>query len=56
MTVKSRIRQYQQDSESEEEDTPAPAYSSRAALTEAFGSKKSKKAVATIAENRLLAG
>ena len=56
MTVKTRVRQYQQDSESEEEDAPAPASTSRAALTEAFGSKKSKKAAATIAENRLLAG
>ena len=54
MTMKSIVRRFQQPEEREEET--APIYSSRAALTEAFGSKKSKKAVATIAENRLLAG
>jgi DNA-directed RNA polymerase I subunit RPA49 len=57
MTVKSTIRtRDNEDDEDEEDGPPMPATpSSRAALTQAFGTKKSKKAVASIAENRLLA-
>ncbi|KIW51623.1 hypothetical protein PV05_10327 [Exophiala xenobiotica] len=43
------------DGEPSTKPPPPPTPSSRAALTEAFGTKKSKKAVAAIAENRLLA-
>lgn len=58
MTVRNSVRQLEQAREDDEEPTssfPPPTPSSRAALTEAFGTKKSKKAVASIAENRLLA-
>ncbi|KEF60575.1 uncharacterized protein A1O9_02136 [Exophiala aquamarina CBS 119918] len=59
MTVRSTVRQVEHAEEDEEEGTssfpPATPFS-RAALTEAFGTKKSKKAVASVAENRLLAG
>ncbi|EXJ83860.1 hypothetical protein A1O1_07488 [Capronia coronata CBS 617.96] len=62
VTVRSSVRQVDQrdGSDGEENDTGAtPTWatmpSSRAALTEAFGTKKSKKAVASVAENRLLA-
>ncbi|EXJ79913.1 hypothetical protein A1O3_08198 [Capronia epimyces CBS 606.96] len=61
MTVRSSVRQVEQMRESDEEDestqatAATPLLSTRAALTEAFGTKKSKKAVAAVAENRLLA-
>lgn len=58
MTVRNSVRQLQQAQEDEDEGTssfPPQTPSSRAALTEAFGTKKSKKAVASVAENRLLA-
>ncbi|KAL2426448.1 hypothetical protein ABEF95_006626 [Exophiala dermatitidis] len=60
MTVRSSVRQIEEqasstENEEESKSTPAAAPSSRAALTEAFGTKKSKKAVASVAENRLLA-
>ncbi|EXJ62637.1 hypothetical protein A1O7_03075 [Cladophialophora yegresii CBS 114405] len=55
MTVRSTVRVPDRESEDEEEDTVQATPSSRAALTQAFGTKKSKKAVASIAENRLLA-
>lgn len=57
MIVRPRIRQFQTDRESEEEEeaTATAKPSTRAALTEAFGTKKSKRAIQWIAENRLLA-
>jgi DNA-directed RNA polymerase I subunit RPA49 len=58
MTVRNSVRQLDQAEEDEDEGTssfPPQTPSSRAALTEAFGTKKSKKAVASVAENRLLA-
>lgn len=59
MTVRSSVRQLEAappDSDEDAETKPAVTnYSSRAALTQAFGTKKSKKAVQSIAENRLLA-
>lgn len=58
MTVRSSVRQPAQEDDSDansEAEAAKPPPSSRAALTEAFGTKKSKKAVASIAENRLLA-
>ncbi|RMD43128.1 hypothetical protein DV735_g2055, partial [Chaetothyriales sp. CBS 134920] len=63
LTVKRQVRKFNNsssnDGERDEDDSGStatpPVYSSRVALTEAFGSKKSKKAVATIAENRLIA-
>ncbi|KIW27360.1 uncharacterized protein PV07_07104 [Cladophialophora immunda] len=58
VTVRSTVRQVDnQESDGEEdgaETKPAPT-PSRAALTQAFGTKKSKRAVASSAENRLLA-
>lgn len=54
VAIRSQVRQYQVEDE-EEEVAPTPQPSSRAALTEAFGTKKSKKAVQAIAENRLIA-
>lgn len=59
MTVRSTVRQVEHADEEDEEGTtsfPPATPSSRTALTEAFGTKKSKKAVASVAENRLLAG
>ena len=57
MTVRSSVRQPEPDQE-DDDDTPnikpTTNYSSRAALTHAFGTKKSKKAVQSVAENRLL--
>lgn len=56
MTVRSSVRQQEQaqkEDDSATEITPVTNYSSRAALTHAFGTKKSKKAVASIAENAL---
>ncbi|KAK6365647.1 DNA-directed RNA polymerase I subunit rpa49 [Exophiala oligosperma] len=59
MTVRSSVRQAAPDESADTSDAEAqlsqPASSSRAALTEAFGTKKSRKAVASMAENRLLA-
>lgn len=59
MTVRSSVRQFETEPDSDEEEgeetKPPPTPSSRAALTHAFGTKKSKKAVAAVAENRLLA-
>jgi DNA-directed RNA polymerase I subunit RPA49 len=56
MTVRSSVRVAQP--VQIEDDSPitkiATNYSSRAALTYAFGTKKSKKAVQSVAENRLL--
>jgi DNA-directed RNA polymerase I subunit RPA49 len=56
MTVRSSVRQ--QEPVHEEDDAQGVKettnYSSRAALTHAFGTKKSKKAVQSFAENRLL--
>ena len=55
MTVRSTVRVPDRESEDEEEQQVMAAPSSRAALTQAFGTKKSKRAVASLAENRLLA-
>ena len=57
MIVRPQVRQFQteQDSDDEEESAPTVKTPSRAALTEAFGTKKSKRAIQSIAENRLLA-
>jgi DNA-directed RNA polymerase I subunit RPA49 len=57
MIVRPHVRQLQpdKDSEDEDDDAPVPQLSARAKLTEAFGTKKSRKAVQAIAENRLLA-
>ncbi|KAI1612224.1 DNA-directed RNA polymerase I subunit A49 [Exophiala viscosa] len=56
MSVRSSVRTPGQDSNSDSEAEATQATpSSRAALTAAFGTKKSKKAVASMAENRLLA-
>jgi DNA-directed RNA polymerase I subunit RPA49 len=56
MSVRSSVRQ--QEPSHDEGDSPdmkpTTNYSSRAALTHAFGTKKSKKAVQSVAENRLL--
>lgn len=64
MTVRSSVRQIERpstpsDNDDDEDKTtaapPSASQYSRAALTEAFGTKKSRKAVAAVAENRLLA-
>lgn len=55
MTVRSCVRVPDQESEDEDGEGRVPKTPSRAALTEAFGTKKSKRAVASMAENRLLA-
>ncbi|RMZ86074.1 hypothetical protein DV737_g164, partial [Chaetothyriales sp. CBS 132003] len=59
LTVRRQVRKFtlNNDAEGDEDENggAAPVYSSRAALTEAFGSKKSRKAVASMAENRLIA-
>ncbi|EXJ72344.1 uncharacterized protein A1O5_04848 [Cladophialophora psammophila CBS 110553] len=57
MTVRSTVRQLDKESDDEEEaEETMPALTpSRAALTQAFGTKKSKRAVTSSAENRLLA-
>lgn len=49
VAARTQIRQYETPNENEE------AYSTRLRLTEAFGTKKSKKAVQAMAENRLSA-
>jgi DNA-directed RNA polymerase I subunit RPA49 len=55
MTVRSSVRQQEPTQEGDSpEIKPTTNYSSRAALTHAFGTKKSKKAVQSVAENRLL--
>ena len=54
MTIRKSVRVIDQDVEEDEEERPQATPSSRAALTHAFGTKKSRKAVASIAENRLL--
>jgi DNA-directed RNA polymerase I subunit RPA49 len=56
MTVRSSVRQQEpiQEERDSSEIKPTTNYSSRAALTHAFGTKKSKKAVQSVAENRLL--
>lgn len=56
MTVRSSVRQ-QERAQEDGDSSNLPltgSYSSRAALTFAFGTKKSKKAVQSVAENRLL--
>ncbi|KAJ9603738.1 DNA-directed RNA polymerase I subunit rpa49 [Cladophialophora chaetospira] len=55
MTVRSTVRIPDKESKDEEDEEVTATPSSRAALTEAFGTKKSKRAVASMAENRLLA-
>lgn len=50
-----RVRASAQEDEGEEAHAPATNSSSRAALTAAFGTKKSKTAARSVAENRLLA-
>ena len=55
MTIRNVVRQFDTREDAEQESAPASGYASRAALTEAFGTKKSKKAAQSIAENRLLA-
>ncbi|KIV91598.1 hypothetical protein PV10_06117 [Exophiala mesophila] len=60
MTIRSSVRQVPSTADDGDEDDeqqrsqPSSQYT-RAALTEAFGTKKSRKAVAAVAENRLLA-
>ena len=56
MVVRPHVRKFQteQEDDNEKHSAPIPKPSSRAALTEAFGTKKSKRAVQSIAENRLL--
>lgn len=56
LTVRGSVRQQKTLEESDDEDTAnfMAAQGTRAALTEAFGSKKSKKAVQSTAENRQL--
>ena len=59
LTARSSVRRrgaaVSEDEGSGEETKAVTNYSSRAALTNTFGTKKSKKAVQSIAENRLLA-
>jgi len=57
LTMRSCVRQREpefDDDEAETQSKPAANYSSRTALTHAFGTKKSKKAVQAAVENRLL--
>jgi DNA-directed RNA polymerase I subunit RPA49 len=56
MSVRSSARQQEpiHDEGNSPNVTPTTNYSSRAALTHAFGTKKSKKAVQSVAENKLL--
>ena len=56
MTARSSVRQQDpsQEEDASSESKPTTNYSSRAALTHAFGTKKSKKAVQSVAENKLL--
>ena len=56
LTVRSTVRQQDPEPDSDESTRQPSGYSSRVALTAAFGTKKSKKAVQSIAANRLLAG
>lgn len=59
MIIRPHVRQQEVEKEgedvNEDETAPTPKVSSRAALTEAFGTKKSKRAIQSMAENRLLA-
>jgi DNA-directed RNA polymerase I subunit RPA49 len=59
LTARSSVRRREaaesEDDESGEETKAVTNYSTRAVLTNTFGTKKSKKAVQAIAENRLLA-
>lgn len=59
LTARSSVRRREaaasEDESSGEETKAVTNYSSRAALTNTFGTKKSKKAVQSMAENRLLA-
>ena len=59
LTARSSVRRREaadsEDEDSGEETKAVTNYSSRAALTNTFGTKKSKKAVQSMAENRLLA-
>ena len=56
MSVRSSVRQQEpiHDEGDSPDIKPTTNYSSRAALTHAFGTKKSKKAVQSVAENKLL--
>lgn len=61
MTIRSNVRQVPsfaedagEEDDEQQQSQPSSQYT-RAALTEAFGTKKSRKAVAAVAENRLLA-
>lgn len=54
LTVRGSIRQQPRADEDEEAETHDATQGTRSALTEAFGSKKSKKAVQAMAENRQL--
>lgn len=54
VTVRGSIRQQPRADEDEEAETQDLTQGTRSALTEAFGSKKSKKAVQAMAENRQL--
>ncbi|ETN40732.1 uncharacterized protein HMPREF1541_05012 [Cyphellophora europaea CBS 101466] len=58
VAARAQVRQFEKQTDDDHEENaaaPTPGYASRAALTEAFGTKKSKKAVQSIAENRLFA-
>ena len=57
MKIRSSVRQQEQVPEEDDSTDikPTTNYSARAALTHAFGTKKSKKAVASVAENALIA-
>ena len=55
MIIRPQVRQFQTDPEVQEDAGPSVKPPARAALTEAFGTKKSKKVVQAMAENRLLA-
>ena len=62
VTIRGQVRPIPKDVEDQNAADAAAAanatsnYTSRTALTETFGSKKSKRAVASLAENRLLTG
>jgi DNA-directed RNA polymerase I subunit RPA49 len=56
MIVRPQVRQFEKERERDEEaPVPVPQTPVRAALTEAFGTKKSKRLAQSMAENRLLA-
>lgn len=54
MIVRNVVRQFKPENE-QPDPSLTPGYASRAALTEAFGTKKSKRTFQSMAENRLLA-